>query len=246
MTTGTIEGTHIYRSAFQSDTLLRMWGANLAAYPLGREQLLEAEGIKLAVYKGLLRAKMACPVCGLEAPTADEQRWTLHLTPNAIYPHRPGLYGCEMGQHAPFGVEKMIDLLAPSKPKKRALLKKHLYARPQLERFYSAEADAGYHYTSRDAQDAVNQALGPVHDCTIKLVAIEAPSLDIAHQLAGQLHSELPWADVELEKDGTIKNPAWHGGHLLEWERRRIENRKDRAKFAELKAQEQRQLMGIE
>jgi hypothetical protein len=142
-----------------------------------------------------------------------------------------------MGEHS-FGMDTLIDHYCPTKPKVKALLKKIGSHRPQLIRTYTAES-GDYSETGRDAELVAKEVLPVVHDCKVKIVGLDAPSLDIGRQIAGQCRADLPWADVKTTPDGTLIDVHWHRGPLTNLERLRVEGQAITARFKNIKRVEE-------
>jgi hypothetical protein len=74
-----------------------------------------------------------------------------------------------------------------------------------------------------------------VHDCKLKIVGFDAPSVKIGRQVAAQCRDKAPWAIVDVNPDGTLIDPLWHKGLPTELEKNRIEHQKIAARFKNVK-----------
>ncbi len=233
-----IKDTHLAVSNFTADTLVSMWIDALTRSPLGIDRVADELGFtKRDVHAGRLRFPgMSCPICGATTPTADPARWTVYRT-SGTYPRNPSGFRCEMGSHS-FGLDVLIERDCPTKPKVKALLEKIGICKPQLIRTYTAE-HGDYSETGRDAELVAKEVLPVVHDCSVRIVGIDSPSLDIGRQIAGQCRGDLPWADVAVEPDGSLIDLHWHKGALTELEKNRTANREITARFKNIKRVEE-------
>lgn len=225
-----IKGTHLAVSDFKADTLHAMWIDNLTRSPLGIDRVTDKLGFtRRATHKGKLRfPEMPCIRCGATTPTVDPNRWTVFRTPGT-FPHNPSNFRCELGEHS-FSLADLIDHYCPTKQKLRALLKGIGNNEPQLIRTYTAEC-GDFRDTGKDAEAVAKEVLPAVHDCKVRLVGIDAPSVEIGRQIAGQCRDDLPWATVDVTPDGSLVSVDWHKGRLTDVERLRMTNRDRAAHF---------------
>jgi hypothetical protein len=202
-----IENTHIAVSDFTEGTKNVMWIDSLMRSPVGIDRVTDALGFtRRTVHAGKLRFPgMPCIRCDATTPTIDPNRWTIYRT-TGTFPHNPSSFRCEMGGHA-FTLGDLIAYYNPTKQKVRALLEKIGSHEPHLIRTYTAEyGDSSV--TSKDAEAAAIEVLPAVHDCTVGLVGIDAPSLKIGRQIAGQCHDDLPWATVDVKPNAACDGLA--------------------------------------
>jgi hypothetical protein len=214
-----------------------MWIDSLMRSPVGIDRVTDALGFtRRTVHAGKLRfPAMPCIFCSATTPTVDPNRWTIYRTA-ATFPDHPGRFACEMGGHG-FTLGDLIDYYNPTKQKVRAFLEKIGSHEPQLIRTYTAEYDSDS-VSSKDAEQAAIEVLPAVHNCQVRIVGIDAPSLKIGRQIAGQCRKDLPWATVDVKPNGTLLAIDWHRGRLTDVERLRMTNRKTAARFQTLKVLE--------
>jgi hypothetical protein len=233
-----VEGTHLAVSEFTEPTLLATWIEALYRNAMGLSRTLDALGFtrRQWAHPAHRVVGLACPRCGVEKTTADDA-WVMTVT-GGTFPNAPGglrCIACNAGMNLPM----LIDHFAPTKPKKMALLKKIKIMKPELRRCVIAEID-GERGVGRSAAAALDGLAGPVHDCQAKMVLIDAPTLEIAKQLAGQMNDQLPWReDVPLHKDGTLAQIDWHGAPLTSLEQLQMQNSASLARVIGLKKLDQ-------
>jgi hypothetical protein len=233
-----VEGQHRAISEFTEPTLLATWIENLYRNALGMSRTLDALGFTRRAWAHPAHrvVGLACPRCGVEKTTADDA-WTMTIT-GGTYPNAPGGLRC-IACNAGLNLPMLIEHVAPTKPKKMALLKKIGILKPQLRRYVVAEMD-GERGVATSAAKALDGLVGPVHNCQAKMVLIDAPSLAIATQLAGQCYDDLPWReDVPLHRDGTLAQVDWHGAPLTSLERLQMQDSASLARVVGLKKLDQ-------
>jgi hypothetical protein len=114
----------------------------------------------------------------------------------------------------------------------KALLERVRICEPQLIRIYAAEYEKGGAIaTAKNAEQAVREVLPPIHNCQVRIVGIDCPSLEIGKQIAGQMYDQLPWATVSTTPTGELHDQAWHKGRPTDQERIRQRTRDQHAKF---------------
>jgi hypothetical protein len=235
----TVQGQHRAISEFTEPTLISMWVEALYRNALGLSRTLDALGFTRREWSHPAHrvVGLACPRCGAEKTTADDA-WVMMVATGGTFPNEPGglrCAACSRGVTLP----DLFDHFAPTKPKKMELLKKIKIMKPELRRFVIAEID-GERGVATSAAKALDGLVGPVHDCRARMVLIDAPSLAIATQLAGQMHDQLPWNEnVPLHKDGSLAQVDWHGAPLSSLEQLQMQNTASLARVIGLKKLDQ-------
>jgi hypothetical protein len=122
----------------------------------------------------------------------------------------------------------------------KALLERVRICEPQLIRIYAAEYEKGGAIaTAKNAEQAAKEVLPPVHNCQVRLVGLDCPSLEIGKQIAGQMYDQLPWATVSTTPTGELIDQGWHKGRLTDQERIRQTARDQHVRFAAINAVDQ-------
>lgn len=231
----TIADTHIAVSNFVPDTKFKMWIEGINRSGVGRARVLDALGFtRRTQHRDRHRVPgLPCVLCGaVSPPTADPDAHPVYQTPG-VYPASPGVFRCEAGNHS-FTLPDLITFHCQTKPKLRALLSKIKICEPQLVRHYVAESGDSRE-VSKDANAASRKVQPRIHDCTVRIVGIECATIELARQLGGQCHDELPWATAATDTDGTLLDLHWHRGRLTDLERLRVTSRDSVARFGKLK-----------
>jgi hypothetical protein len=230
-----VPDTHLAISDFQPDTLIAMWIENLFRSALGLDRFLTQQGLtKREWHHPAYRVVgLACPRCGATQTTADDA-WVMRLTAGT-FPAAPGGLRC-LACNRTTQLPALIEAVAPTRAEKKKILEAIRNHRPELRRFYVCEID-DERAVHTDAEQAVMAILPPVHNCRAKMVGIYAPTKEIATQISGQCHSDLPWhEEVELHKNGSLVSIDWHRGTLTEMEKTRQTAREQHIKFAKINA----------
>jgi hypothetical protein len=132
-----------------------------------------------------------------------------------------------------------VDHFAPTRTKKKALLETVGKYKPELRRFVAVEMGDKL-AVATTANDALKDVVPVSHNQRARMVRIDAADLEIAKQIAGQMHDKLPWADsVELTKGGELAQIDWHGGRLSRLEELQLRTQQDRKRFANAKVLDQ-------
>jgi hypothetical protein len=229
-----IENQHRAVSDFTADTLNQMWVENIYRSAIGLGRVLDTLGLtkRQWAHPAYRVVGLPCPRCGVEKTTADDA-WVMTIT-SGTFPASPGGLRCT-ACNAGVNLPDLFEHFADTKPKKKALLEKIKIMKPELRRYVVAEVD-DERAVATSAAKALDGLVGVVHDCRARMVLIDAPSLAIATQLAGQMHDQLPWReDVPLHRDGTLAQIDWHGAPLSSLEQLQMQDSASLARVIGLK-----------
>jgi hypothetical protein len=215
-----------------------MWVENIYRSAIGLGRVLDTLGLtkRQWAHPAYRVVGLPCPRCGVEKTTADDA-WVMTIT-SGTFPASPGGLRCT-ACNAGVNLPELFEIFAPTKTRKAALLKRIGILKPELRRFIIAEID-GERGVATSAAKALDGLVGVVHDCRAKMVLIDAPSLEIAKQLAGQMRDQLPWNEnVPLHKDGSLAKVDWHGAPLSSLEKLQMADSASLARVIGLKKLDQ-------
>jgi hypothetical protein len=178
--------------------------------------------LQVLLRRGDWRVRLAeCWICGGKAPEDQPDRYPLML-------HKGRELFCEPGNHKITQGEALRHYAKDEKQAAEMLMRLGQLGNPSLSRFYVYESGE---------ERVVSEDPNAVRDLFIKAgekvrgIVIEAPSIDLAKQLAGQASTrkKFNWREgVALREDQTLQDIRWHNSYLTEPERRLLRDQQKR------------------
>jgi len=212
--------THLHRQKLNAEQLELLQVANLEDFdriPVAGFRIAAADGRTVETYKRQVRVSGGCPIDPAHiAPLDDPNLCPLVLEPESARFRCNGLDGD--GAHFISYGEWITTLHPAAAERRRHLIENVNVGKPVLVRAFVFELgdQRGVGLYPSDALAEIELRRTRV----VRGVVIEASSLEVARQLAGQLHARLPWReDVQLRLDGTLADVEWHGDRLTEIEK---------------------------
>jgi hypothetical protein len=191
-------------------------------------KVLEVLGLQLTHQNGSWRLPTACMHCKAEELT-ESQAWPCRYMPGTNdYTHpdagEPDKYVCDSCGKATYPSDLLEHLTAGEKD---ALVSPggalKAYAAPR-KMFIVAEL-GGKRSIASTVPDALRPLVSKTFALKQRLCRITAMDAGHASALVQQHHKDMPFREIEIDRNLEPLVVGWHGGPLADWEKRRVEGR---------------------
>ena len=216
---------HVHTHGFKPSEWIQAKFESILANPFARAAVVERLGFKTTREENREVIIGACPI------SPDHKSTKRNPANPVVLPPRSTDFFCSGGESEKrhqFNIRQLILSQIPEAQLEDFLRRKSkpgealagIGPDPELTRHYVFEHGED-RAVGTHPQKTVDQLRFDDDVTHIGGVLIEARNMDVARQLAGQIHDKLPWNDrVKLDRDLKLRHPAtWHGHWATNQER---------------------------